>query len=172
MDINLEDAIDIRELANIKMANQLLKVKRKAKQEMEQQQKAQEQQMASQMQMQSQKAAAQLAQQTAQAEMQSKIAVKEAETSFDIQKLQAEAQLKEQLMQVEFDMQMQLKGVEQDNILSREDNREQAKKERINQQSTNTSKIAEQKKRNLTSINFESNEDSLDGFDFSEFNPR
>ena len=172
MDINLEDAIDIRELANIKMANQLLKVKRKAKQEMEQQQKAQEQQMASQMQMQSQKAAAQLAQQTAQAEMQSKIAVKEAETSFDIQKLQAEAQLKEQLMQVEFDMQMQLKGVEQDNILSREDNREQAKKERINQQSTNTSKIAEQKKRNLTSVNFESNEDSLDGFDFSEFNPR
>ena len=172
MDINLEDAIDIRELANIKMANQLLKVKRKAKQEMEQQQKAQEQQMASQMQMQSQKAAAQLAQQTAQAEMQSKIAVKEAETSFDIQKLQAEAQLKEQLMQVEFDMQMQLKGVEQDNILSREDNREKAKKERINQQSTNTSKIAEQKKRNLTSINFESNEDSLDGFDFSEFNPR
>ena len=172
MDINLEDAIDIRELANIKMANQLLKVKRKAKQEMEQQQKAQEQQMASQMQMQSQKAAAQLAQQTAQAEMQSKIAVKEAETSFDIQKLQAEAQLKEQLMQVEFDMQMQLKGVEQDNILSREDNREKAKKERINQQSTNTSKIAEQKKRNLTSINFESNEDSLDGFDFAEFNPR
>ena len=172
MDINLEDAIDIRELANIKMANQLLKVKRKAKQEMEQQQKAQEQQMASQMQMQAQKAAAQLAQQTAQAEMQSKIAVKEAETSFDIQKLQAEAQLKEQLMQVEFDMQMQLKGVEQDNILSREDNREQAKKERINQQSTNTSKIAEQKKRNLTSINFESNEDSLDGFDFAEFNPR
>ena len=172
MDINLEDAIDIRELANIKMANQLLKVKRKAKQETEQQQKAQEQQMASQMQMQSQKAAAQLAQQTTQAEMQSKIAVKEAETSFDIQKLQAEAQLKEQLMQVEFDMQMQLKGVEQDNILSREDNREQAKKERINQQSTNTSKIAEQKKRNLTSINFESNEDSLDGFDFAEFNPR
>ena len=172
MDINLEDAIDIRELANIKMANQLLKVKRKAKQEMEQQQKAQEQQMASQMQMQSQKAAAQLAQQTAQAEMQSKIAVKEAETSFDIQKLQAEAELKKQLMQVEFDMQMQLKGVEQDNILSREDNREKAKKERINQQSTNTSKIAEQKKRNLTSINFESNEDSLDGFDFSEFNPR
>ena len=172
MDINLEDAIDIRELANIKMANQLLKVKRKAKQEMEQQQKAQEQQMASQMQMQSQKAAAQLAQQTAQAEMQSKIAVKEAETSFDIQKLQAEAQLKEQLMQVEFDMQMQLKGVEQENILSREDNREKAKKERINQQSTNTSKIAEQKKRNLTSINFESNEDSLDGFDFAEFNPR
>jgi len=96
----------------------------------------------------------------------------EAETSFDIQKLQTEAQLKEQLMQVEFEMQMQLKGVEQENILSRESNREKAKKERINQQSTNTSKIAEQKKRNLTSINFESNEDSLDGFDFAEFNPR
>ena len=171
-DINLEDAIDIRELANIKMANQLLKVKRKVKQEAELQQQQQEQQMQAQMQMQAQQAASQLAQQTAQAEMQSKIAVKEAETSFDIQKLQTEAQLKEQLMQVEFEMQMQLKGAEQENILSRESNREEAKKERINQQSTNTSKIAEQKKRNLTSINFESNEDSLDGFDFAEFNPR
>ena len=93
-DINLEDAIDIRELANIKMANQLLKVKRKVKQEAELQQQQQEQQMQAQMQMQAQQAASQLVQQTAQAEMQSKMAVKEAETSFDIQKLQTEAQLK------------------------------------------------------------------------------
>ena len=36
-DINLEDAIDIREIKNLKLANQLLKVKRKAKQEQDQQ---------------------------------------------------------------------------------------------------------------------------------------
>ena len=171
-DINLEDAIDIRELANIKMANQLLKVKRKAKQVAEQQQKAQEQQMQAQMQMQSQQAAAQLQMQTNQAETQSKIAVKEAEVAFDIQKLQMEAQLKQTLMQTEFEMQMQLKGVEQNSISSREENRESAKNDRINQQSTQTSKMIEQKKRDLPAINFESNEDSLDGFDLAEFNPR
>ena len=53
-DINLEDAIDIREINNLKMANQLLKLKRKQKQEMEQEQKMQEQQMQAQMQMQAQ----------------------------------------------------------------------------------------------------------------------
>ena len=171
-DINLEDAIDIRELANIKMANQLLKVKRKSKQVAEQQQKAQEQQMQAQMQMQAQQAAAQLQMQTNQAETQSKIAVKEAEVAFDIQKLQMEAQLKQTLMQTEFEMQMQLKGVEQNSISSREENRESAKNDRINQQSTQTSKMIEQKKRDLPAINFESNEDSLDGFDLAEFNPR
>jgi hypothetical protein len=171
-DINLEDAIDIREIANLKMANQLLKVKRKAKQKAEQQQQMQQQQMQAQMQMQAQQAAAQLAMQTNQAETQSKIAVKEAEVAFDIQKLQMEAQLKQQLMQTEFEMQMSLKGVEQESIQSREDNRENAKSNRINQQSTQTSKMIEQKKRDLPSINFESNEDSLDGFDLAEFDPR
>ena len=171
-DINLEDAIDIREIANLKMANQLLKVKRKAKQKAEQQQQMQQQQMQAQMQMQAQQAAAQLAMQTNQAETQSKIAVKEAEVAFDIQKLQMEAQLKQELMQTEFEMQMSLKGVEQESIQSREDNRDNAKSNRINQQSTQTSKMIEQKKRDLPSINFESNEDSLDGFDLAEFDPR
>ena len=171
-DINLEDAIDIREISNLKMANQLLKVKRKAKQLAEQQAQAQQQQMQAQMQMQAQQAAAQMAMQTNEAETQSKIAVKEAEVAFDIQKLQREAELKQQLMQVEFQMQMQLKGLESENLKSRENERENAKNKRISQQSTQTSKMIEQKKRDLPAINFESNEDSLDGFDLAEFNPR
>ena len=170
--ISLEDAIDIREISNIKMANQLLKVKRKAKQDREQQQQMQEQQMQAQMQMQAQQAQAQLAMQTQQAETQSKMALKEAEVGFDIQKLQREAELKQQLMQVEFQMQMQLKGMESENLKSRENEREKAKDKRISQQSTQTSKMIEQKKRDLPAINFESNEDSLDGFDLAEFNPR
>ena len=171
-DINLEDAIDIRELSNLKMANQLLKVKRKAKQAMEQQMQSQQQQMQAQMQMQAQQAAAQMAMQTNEAETQSKIAVKEAEVAFDIQKLQREAELKQQLMQVEFEMQMQLKGLDGENLKTRENERENAKNDRISQQSTQTSKMIEQKKRDLPAINFESNEDSLDGFDLAEFNPR
>ena len=42
-DINLEDAIDIREIKNLKLANQLLKVKRKAKQEQDEQREMQKQ---------------------------------------------------------------------------------------------------------------------------------
>tara|TARA_R110001592_G_scaffold78542_4_gene235489 strand:+ start:197 stop:2632 length:2436 start_codon:yes stop_codon:yes gene_type:complete len=170
--ISLEDAIDIREINNLKMANQLLKVKRKAKQQAEQQQKMQEQQMQAQMQMQQQQAAAQAQMQQTQAELQGKMQLKQAEIGFEIEKQKNEAQLKQMLMATEFDYQMQLKGIEQSQIDAREQAREKAKGQRINQQSTNQSKMIEQRKRNTPSMNFESNEDSLDGFDLAEFDPR
>jgi hypothetical protein len=171
-DINLEDAIDIREISNLKMANQLLKLKRKKKQEAEQQQRQQEQQMQAQMQMQAQQAKSQGEMQKIQMESQAKIQYRQADVAFEIEKLKNEAELKRQLMQVEFDMQMQLKGLEQQGLQSREEKREKAKDKRISQQSTEQSKLIEQRKNNLPPVNFESNEDSLDGFDLAEFEPR
>tara|TARA_R100001015_G_scaffold2617_1_gene769 strand:- start:34561 stop:36996 length:2436 start_codon:yes stop_codon:yes gene_type:complete len=171
-DISLEDAIDIREIHNLKMANQLLKVKRKAKQEAEQQQQMQQQQMQAQMQMQQQQAAAQAEMQRTQMELEGKMQLKQAEISMEIEKQKNEATLKSQLMAEEFQYNMQIRGMEQSQIDAREQNREKAKDKRINQQSTNQSKMIEQRKRNTPSINFESNEDSLDGFDLAEFDPR
>ncbi len=171
-DINLEDAIDIREINNLKMANQLLKLKRKQKQEMEQEQKMQEQQMQAQMQMQAQQAQAQLESQKIQMESQAKIQYRQADVAFEIEKLKNEAELKRQLMQTEFEFQMQIKGMEQSNLSQREQNREKAKDDRVSLQSTEQSKLIEQRKNNLPPINFESNEDSLDGFDLAEFEPR
>jgi hypothetical protein len=171
-DINLEDAIDIRELKNIKMANQLLKVKRKQLAEQKQQQEMQKQQMVAQTNMQSQQAAAQAAMQKMQAETQSKMQVAQAEAAMDIEKLKNEAMLKQQLMQVEFNFNMQLKGMEQSQMDNREKMREEGKSQRIAEGNTQQSKMIEQRKRNLPAQNFESNEDSLDGFDLAEFNPR
>ena len=171
-DISLEDAIDIREVNNLKMANQLLKLKRKKKQEAEQDQRMQEQQMQAQMQMQAQQAKSQGEMQKIQMESQAKIQYRQADVAFEIEKLKNEADLKRQLMQTEFEFQMQLKGLEQSGLQERESEREKAKDKRISQQSTQTSKMIEQKKRDLPAINFESNEDSLDGFDLAEFEPR
>ena len=170
--ISLEDAIDIREIHNLKMANQLLKLKRKQKQDKEMQAQMQQQEMQAQMQMQQQQAAAQQAMDIQQQENAVKMELITVENQMQMQKMQMEAQLKQKLMAEEFSYQMQLKGMEQSQIDSREKNREAEKNKRINQQSTNQSKMIEQRKRNLPSINFESNEDSLDGFDLSEFNPR
>ena len=75
-------------------------------------------------------------------------------------------------MQVEFQMQMSLKGVEQSAINQREDKREDAKAKRISQANTEQSKLIQQRKNNLPPVSFESNEDSLDGFDLAEFEPR
>ena len=171
-DINLEDAIDIREMKNIKMANQLLKVKRKQLAEQKQQQEMQKQQMVAQTNMQSQQAAAQAAMQKMQAETQSKMQVAQAETAMSIEKMRNEAALKEQLMAVEFSYQMQLKGMEQSQMDEREKMREEGKSQRIAEANTQQSKMIEQRKRNLPAQNFESNEDSLDGFDLAEFDPR
>tara|TARA_R110000737_G_scaffold138583_1_gene169560 strand:- start:1057 stop:1971 length:915 start_codon:yes stop_codon:yes gene_type:complete len=171
-DINLEDAIDIREMRNLKLANQLLKVKRKQKMAQMQQMEAQKQQMQAQINQQSQQMSAQAAMQAQQMEMQTKMQLQQAEAAMQIEKMKNEAALKQQLMAVEFQYQMQLKGVEQSQLDAREESRETGKSERISQANTEQSKLIQQRKNNTAPISFESNEDSLDGFDFSEFNPR
>jgi len=170
--IDLEDAIDIREVKNLKLANQLLKIKRIAKQEEERTFQLQQQQMQAQSNMQSQQMAAQTAMQKIQAEAQSKMQVKQAEVAFEIEKMQAEAQAKAQLMDLEFQYNLQLHGMQEQQLQAREDKREDAKSKRISQQNTEQSKLIDQRKNNLPPMNFESNEDSLDGFDLAEFSPR
>ena len=75
-------------------------------------------------------------------------------------------------MDAEFNYNMQLRGMEQSQIDQREEKKEKAKSDRISMGNTQQSKMIEQRKRNLPPFNFESNEDSLDGFDLSEFDPR
>ncbi|MDA9881553.1 hypothetical protein N9C33_02025 [Crocinitomicaceae bacterium] len=171
-DINLEDAIDIRELKNMKLANQLLKLKRVSKQDREEKMAMQQQAMQSQQQIQSQQMAAQVAQQKLQMETQAKMQFKQADIAFEIEKMKAEADLKSRLMQQEFDLNIQLRAMDAQALQSREDQREKAKSERISQANTEQSKMITQRKNNLPPISFESNEDSLDGFDLAEFNPR
>ena len=170
--ITLEDAIDIREINNIKLANQLLKLKRRKKQEQDQQMAMQSQQMTAQINAQSQQMAAQNAMQQIQAETQSKMQIKQAEIGFEIEKMKSEAQLKVELMNVEFQMNMQLKGVEAQAITMKDEMKEKAKDTRILKQATTQSKLIEQRKNNLPPVDFESNEDSLDDFSFAEFEPR
>lgn len=171
-DINLEDAIDIREVKNIKMANQLLKVKRIQKQEKDQQMKLQMQQAQAQSNMQTQQAANQAALQKIQLEGQMKMQAKQAEVAFEIEKMKNEALLKSQLMDREFQYNVQLRGMEEVSINKREQEREKGKAERISQQNSEQSQLITQRKNNLPPINFESNEDTLDGFDLAEFEPR
>tara|TARA_R110000851_G_scaffold94400_2_gene205207 strand:+ start:6036 stop:8471 length:2436 start_codon:yes stop_codon:yes gene_type:complete len=171
-DINLEDAIDIRELKNMKLANQLLKLKRKSKQEREEKMAMQAQAMQAQQALKSQEMAAQASQQKLASEMQAKIQFRQADIAFEIEKLKQEAMLKSQLMNEEFQMNLQLRSMDAQQLQGRESQRENAKAGRISQQNTEQSQLINQRKNNLPPKNFESNEDSLDGFDLAEFNPR
>jgi len=171
-DINLEDAIDIREIRNLKLANQLLKMKRIKKQDREEQMKMQQQAMMAQQQLKSQEMAGQLAMQKMQVELQTKMQLKQMETEYNIKTMQVQAELKSHLMAEEFQYNQQLNGIEMQTLSKREQDREDAKAKRISQQNTEQSKLIDQRKNNLPPLNFESNEDSLDGFDLSEFEPR
>jgi hypothetical protein len=107
-----------------------------------------------------------------QLEAQSKMQIKQAEVAFDIERLKAEADMKRMLMNEEFQYQMQLGGLKESALMSREDMKEKEKARRISQQNSEQSKLINQRKNNLPPMDFESNEDSLDGFDLAEFEPR
>jgi hypothetical protein len=170
--IDLEDAIDIRELKNIKLANQLLKVKRIKTKEQQQQQQMQIQAMQAQQQMQIQQMASETAIRKIQMESQSKIQVFQAQMEAEMKKMQFEANLKSQLMAEEYQYNMEIHDRETGMLTERDKMKEDEKKKRINIQNTQQSKLINQRKNNLPPMNFESNEDSLDGFDLAEFNPR
>jgi hypothetical protein len=171
-DINLEDAIDIRELRNLKLANQLLKQKRIKKQDREEKMEMQKQAMASQQQLQSQQMAAQTAMQNMQSQLDMKMQLKEMETQYAIKTMQVEAELKSHLMAEEFNYTLELNNMQGGKVVEKEQLKEEAKDKRISLQNTQQSKLINQRKNNLPPLIFESNEDSLDGFDLGEFDPR
>lgn len=170
--ISLEDAIDIRQMKNLKLANELLKLKRKKKQQEDMKNEQAKIQMQTQGNIQSSQASAQAALQKVQAEAQAKAQLAQAQMQFDVQRMQAEAQIKEQLMQREFEYNMQLKGMEVSQIKQLDMDKEKAKDNRTKLQATQQSKLIEQRQKDLPAMNFESEEDSLDGFDLEQFNPR
>jgi len=106
--IDLDDAIDIREIKNIKLANQLLKVKRKKKAERDQQAQQQNIQTQAQANAQAQQVAAQAEMQKNQAKAQAELQMEQTKTQLKIQYLQQEAEVKKELMELEFEFNQKL----------------------------------------------------------------
>ena len=105
-------------------------------------------------------------------ETQAKMEYRQADIAFEIEKMENEARLKSDLMQREFELNVELAKINQQGLTDREMKKEESKAQRISQANTEQSKMINQRKNNLPPINFESNEDSLDGFSLAEFDPR
>ncbi len=171
--IDLEDAIDIREVKNLKLANQMLKKRRKDKAARDQQ--AQQANIQAQAQ-----ANAQLAEQTAMAEAQKqqilteqKLQIEKAKSDFEVQKMEREAQVKMQLMEQEFNYNMQLAQAQGQAKEKAEEFKEDRKDERTKIQATQQSELIDQRKNDLLPKNFESaGNDTLGGFGLEQFGPR
>ena len=110
--IDLDDAIDVREVRNVRLANQLLKLKRKKKAEKDQQIQQQNIQAQAKANAEQQQAAAQAEIQKNQAKTAAMIETETAQAKFKMEYLQEEVRLKKELMQYEFELNSQLKGME------------------------------------------------------------
>lgn len=172
--IDLEDAIDLREIKNIQLANQMLKIRRKKKLERDQQMQQQNIQAQAEANAQAQQAAAQSEVQKQQALTSQKAELKKLESQLEMQRLANEAQLKKDLMQLEFQMNMQLKGVEIETAKSTIKEKEDRKDERTKIQASQQSELINQRKNNLPPKVFESaGNDILSGdFDLGSFEPK
>ena len=153
--IDLEDAIDLRQIKNLKLANQLLKVKRKAKGKQDQenamaQAKAQSE------------AQAEAAEKIGLAEVQkqeaisgSKVQYEQARSQMEIQRMQTAAQLEQEKMQAQFQYDMQLKQMDMQAMQDKESRIEDRKDKRIKMEGTQQSKMIDQRKNDLQPIDFE-----------------
>lgn len=171
--INLEDAIDIREIRNLKLANQLLKLRRKQKAEQDRLIQQQNIQMQTQSNAQAAQAAAQADIQKQQAITQSKGQLAQMQAQLDTQKLEKEAEIKMMLMEKEFQMNMQLKDADLNVIKDKEKFKEDRKDERTKIQASQQSELIDQRKNNKPPKKFESaGFDNLGGFGLEQFEPK
>ena len=172
--IYLEDAIDIREIKNVKLANQLLKVRRRKK--IEQDQETQQKNIQAQANANSQntQVAAQMEVQKNEAITGQKIQLIQIESELEMQKMQQEKELKKELMKYEFDLNMALKGQENEILDKKEKYKEDRKDERTRIQASQQSKLIEQRKDRKGEQEFESagNDTMGSGFNLEMFEPR
>ncbi len=157
--IDLEDAIDIRQIKNLKLANQMLKIKRKVK--MERDQAAQQANIAAQA-----DAQAQTAERTAMAEVQkqeavasTKVDIEKAKQEMEMQKMQVAAQIKQAEMERQFQYDMQLKQMDIQVERNKEQFIEDRKDKRTKIQATQQSEMISQRKNDGLPIDFENQAD-------------
>ena len=170
--IDLEDAIDLRQIRNLQLANDMLKIKRKKKQEED---RAQQQQM-----IKSQaNANAETAERAAMAEVQKNQALTEQEVNIqksksqmEMQRMQMASQIKQQEMEIQFGYDLQLAEVQLGAVKQKEQYIEDRKDRRGKVQATQQSEMIAQRKNNSVPVNFESGNQALEGLGVEAFTPQ
>ena len=172
--INLEDAIDLREIKNVKLANQMLKIRRKKKQEADQIMQQQNIQAQAEANMQTQQASAELEVQKNQAKTQADAQLEQMKAQIEVQKMEQEVMHKKELMALEFQYNMQLKSIETTGQEGKEKEKEDRKDERTRIQASQQSELIEQRNTGKPPKNFESAGNDIlgGGFDLGAFDPR
>ena len=172
--INLEDAIDIREIKNLKLANQLLKLRRSKKEEKDFQINQANIQAQAQANGEAQQVAAQAEIQKNMAITESKVSLAQVEMQLALQKMQAEGALKKELMEQEFRYNIELRKMDAEANNNKDKQKEDRKDERTKIQATQQSEMIEQRNSGKPPKNFESAGNDIlgGGFNLGGFEPK
>ena len=171
--IQLSDAIDIRQIKNIKLANQFLKLRQTQKIKREQEQQQKNIQAQAQANAESAEKAAMYEVQKQQALTAEKVSIEQAKSQFEIQRMQTEAQIKRELMAEEFQYNIQLAQAQMGAAQAKEQEIEDRKDKRIKMQGTQQSELINQRQTDGLPKDFESSgNDVLGGFGLEQFGPR
>jgi len=153
--IYLEDAIDIREIRNLTLANQVLKYKRVKKQEADQQAQMANIQAQADSNAEASERASMQEVQKGEALAQTQTQIEQAKSQFEIQRMQTENQLKLQLMAQEFEYDMKLKQMDVDTNTKKEAQIEDRKDKRTKIQATQQSQMISQRQNDSEPTDFE-----------------
>lgn len=160
--IDLDDAIDIRQTKNIKLANMLLKVRKQRKEEFDMQKQKANIDMQTQSNMQSAQAASQSRMQEEQFKTQNESQIEQLKSQLSMQEMQQKSQIDMQLLKMKYEFEMQLKQIESQVYKDREEFKEDRKDKRTEKQATQQSEMIEQRKKDLPAKNFEQQQEQMD----------
>ena len=164
--IDLEDAIDVREIRNVKLANQVLKIRRKKKLQRDQQMQQQNIQAQAQANAQAQQVAAQAEVQKNQAIAQTNAQLEQVKSNLKSQQMELEVEHKMRLMQYEFQINQQLQQMNMKQVDMKETIKEDRKDERTRMQASQQSELIDQRLNKKPPKNFESSGNDILGGDF------
>jgi len=172
--IELEDAIDVRNIKSVRLANQVLKLRRTKKQEKDRKLQLENIEAQSKSNSEAAKQAAQVEVQKSEALNSGKIQLLQFESQMESQKMQQEVQYKKELMAVEFNYNLQLRQMENETVNNKEKQKEDRKDERTRIQASQQSEMIDQRNNAKAPKNFESagNDNLGAGFDLEAFDPR
>lgn len=153
--IDLDDAIDIRSINNVNLANTLLKVKKQRKEVIDMEKQKTAMQLQTQSNMQSSQAASQSRMQEEQMKAQTKSQLLQMEAQLEAQRMQQQAEIDMKLLQMKYDLDSKLKSAETGAIQSRDAAKEDRKDQRTKIQASQQSKLIEQRKKDLPAQEFE-----------------
>ena len=165
--IELEDAIDLRDIKNIKLANQLLKIRRIKKAQNDQQVQQQNIQAQSQAQMEQQQAAAQTEIMKQSALSQAQMQLEQAKAEIATLRAGEEFHYKKEIMNLEYSLQMEIERMKLDTARQGEVSREDRKDERTRIQATQQSEMIDQRNNDKSPKNYEKTSNNILGGDYN-----